>query len=366
MAFEPPVAFDCQSIQGKLDQHFKKALIATNKQKRNAIVDFLTSRQNKEGVKMIQDDTTNEFGQKIKVRLRTPAKMCYSFCNGTITCGASTTAMQTGLYEHVYELPDTKFYFCDGGGLPITHSWDFNQWKKMCINQKDFFAENLARLLYEFEKQANKQLLTQAAMKLGCQADGTIGARKIPLYLPSTVSANPVRNTHLYADIQLQYENSDTPDVGYGIFGGSRLWYYMQEDPYASADMFGRDLSKQDTRNWKFMYEKDINTVLGQDQFFTIPYGAMQLVQWSQNVGDGAIDYPNFKKFRVFTPNGLSVDIEWRHNTDFGCNKIDMLLSSTFDLVSVPGGGCDLQDCVNGMFLFEDCSDGAVPPCPVP
>ena len=361
MAFgNTPIAFDCQAIQSDINKYFSQNVIAYKRTKQNSFIRFLRSPMNRQGVTQIQDDATNVYGQKLKVRMRTRDPLCLQLVKQAWTCDQAVTLKNVAPKEHLFDLDDTPYTLKDPTDVtskPLVFKWNFNEYKRLCINQPEFFQETIALGLVQLEQLVNKDLMTAVAAKLGKQqlADGTaVTAKALPLFLASTTSAVPVQNPFVNAKIQEAYNLSRTSGK-YALFGGSRFWNYAQATNVAAASDWGYDMSKSNGQ-YDFMWDLDFDSVFGVGSMVTIPYGAVQLVQWNQNVGDGAIDYPHSKKLTLTTPNGLRVDMFWEHFTGNQCNEIRVGLSTYAELAVVPSGGCGVDNDVNGLFKFTDCS----------
>lgn len=355
-----PVAFECQSIQKSLDSYFADNLIPYKRAKDNAFIRFLKSQPNRQGVIQIQDDATNAFGQKLKVRMRTRDNLCLALVKQSWTCDQAVFLKNAVPKEHLFDLDDTPYTLkdpTDATSKPLVFKWDFNEYKRLCINQPEFFQETIARGLVQLEELVNKDLMTVLATKLGKQqtsAGTAVASKPVPLFLASTQTAVPVQNPFVTAKIQEAYNLSRTTGR-YSVFGGTRFWNYAQASNISTASAWGFDISKT-VQPYDFMYDLDYDSVFGAASFISIPYGGVQLVQWNANVGDGFIDFPHSKKFTVSTPNGLRVDMFWEHFTGNMCNEIRVGLSTYAELAVVPSGGCFVDNDVNGLFKFTDCS----------
>ena len=220
--------------------------------------------------------------------------------------------------------------------------------------------------LEDFDIAVNKELMIIMATKLGKQMPTTgstaIVEKVIPLFVSNTQSVIPMHNPFVDQEIQLAYNLAKTQSP-YAVFGGNRFWSYAESKGMATASAYGYDVAKSGGR-YDFIYDLDFDGIYGGDKFITIPYGAVQAVQWNQCVGDGAIDTPTAKQFVVYTRSGLKVDMFWNHIVNDFCNEVRVGFKAYIELVAVPGGGCGLDNDVNGIFKFKDCSLTTSVACP--
>lgn len=365
MPVSAPVNFVCQSIQTDLNKYFASDLIPHKRVKNNSLMRLLRSQQNRAGVELIQNDTTNQYGQKLKVRMKTHEPLCYSLLKDVWNCEDTVNKVQATPVEHLFELNDTPYFLKNGeSDAPVVLTWNFNDWRKLCINQPEFFQQRLAMALARLETLVNKDLLTQISAATGTHNDTIHSASKImPLFVPNSTTAIPSMNPFVDNEMRKAY-NLARINSNYAVLGGNRFWDYAAARGLSDASQFGYNISKSQ-QPYEFFYDLDADDTIGANDFLTVPFGGVQLVQWSEYVGDGAIDYPDSKKFTVRTPNGLAVDVYWEHYTANRCNEIRVGLSTYAELAVVPAGGCEIGAGVNGLFRFTDCSaSGAAIPCP--
>lgn len=357
MPITGPDTFNCISLARDLQQFFATTLLPEGKTKGNSLLKFLTDAQNKRGVRQIQDDAVNPAtGVKRRVQLMTDGTVCFTLCKDAFDCGTPTTKHQAGPQQYEFTLSEDPYFPCDDGS-PLEFKWDFNQFKQLCIDQPGFFERKIMQALIRIDEGVNKELFTLLSTQLAaaCNASGVPGRGiDIPLFVNTTYSTVPQMNPT--AKTVIERARMQAKSTGkYAVFGGENWWTYFSQMPMQDASELGYDTS-MNPFSFDAYYDMDIDTVFGPNAFFAIPYGAMQLVQYNQNIGYGAIDYPHSKKTVVKTPAGLNVDFDWFHNTANGCNEITVQLRVWAELVVVPGGGCNLVRCVNGMLLFNDCS----------
>jgi hypothetical protein len=359
-----PVNFECQSIQADLDRFFAQNLILANRSKTNALIAFLKSPQNRAGVQMLQDNMVNADGTRLKMRLRTEAATCYELLKGAWDCNAPVRRKSATPYEHVVELSDNPYYLVDPSVAnnpaeatkPVVFSWDFTQWKTLCINQKDFFQRKLAQALINIEENINRDLMTQIAAAAGkFNEAGNITEKQLPLFVPNTTSVLPVMNPYVDQKIREAY-NIARITGKFAVLGGTDWWNYAEARKLQDASQWGYNISKS-MQPYESYYDLDAAATLGAGVFYTIPFGAVQLVNYCDNKGNGFIDYPDSKKFTVFTPSGIEVDVWWNHNTANRCNQIDVGFSVYAELAVVPANnGCNVLDGVNGLFKYTNCN----------
>lgn len=365
-----PVNFTCQAIQKDLNNYFGANLIPNRRVKANSLIRLLRSSQNREGVEQIQNDTTNQYGQKLTVRMKTMESVCYDLLKNAWNCEAAVIKKQATPKEHVFQLSDTPYHLVDpAAGVgdetkPLVLVWNFNDWRKLCINQPQFFQQKLAATLVNLETLVNKDLMVQLTAATGFHNNVALSAElDVPLFVPNSTSAIPSMNP--FADMKMrQAYNLARINGNFAVLGGNAFWTYATARGLADASQFGYNMAKSQ-QPYEFFYDLDADEAIGATKFLTVPYGGVQLVQWSEYVGDGAIDYPDTKKFTVRTPNGLAVDVWWEHYTANRCNEIRVGLSTYAELAVVPDGGCNVGAGVNGLFRFNDCSASADIACPV-
>lgn len=357
MPITGPEDFDCTLLARDLQQFFATTLLPEGKTKTNALLKFLMDSNNRRGVRQIQDDAQNPAtGVKRRIQLQTDGTVCFVLCKDAFDCGTSTVKRQVGPKQYEFVLGEDPYFPCDDGD-PMEFKWDFNAFKALCVDQPGFFERTINQALMRIDEGINKEFFTLLSTELAaaCNASGVPGAGiNIPLFVNTTVSTVPQMNPT--AKTVIERARMQAKATGkYAIFGGSNWWTYFTQMPMQDASELGYDTSMSPF-SFDAYYDMDIDDIFGQNVFFAIPYGAMQLIQYNQNIGYGAINYPNSKKTVVKTPMGLNVDLDWNHNTAGGCNEITVQLRVWAELVVVPGGGCNLANCVNGMLLFNDCS----------
>lgn len=365
MSLGVALPFTCVSLQENIDKYFAEKVLPYKKAKSNGFLKFLKSRANRDGITMIQDDA-NQNGIKRRIKMLTRRPLCFKLCKGDWACNDLRSGLQVSPYQHEFTLDDTPFYPCDNDDNPMTFKWDYRKWQDLCINQPRFFDETITQALMRIDELVNKELLTVLAAKLAtaCGSNGIAGGTiQVPLFLTNTTTAVPSQNPYVFTAISNEYEKQRMSGA-YAMFGGMDFKDYLAMKGIASGSAIGYDMSKM-PEDFDFFYDLDFNTVLGSDIFVGIPYGAMQLVQYTENIGYGAIDFPNQKKMVLTTPNGLKVDMDWVYNADIKCNYVEVALTCYAELVVVPGGGCGLQDCVNGLTMFQNCALGGMVDCPV-
>lgn len=351
----------CLEIQSNIARHWAERLLPAGKLKDNAMVKFLKSSANTDGVEQLTGKAIGEYNNRLKVRLRHDKPRCFQVIKKKYLCDDVTAPYTAAPEENTFQLGDVPYMLQERGKLAtdpaMRLTWDFDTYQDLCINQPDFFNRELALALADLEKEINKDLIVQLSTAIGkiqLPNNTAVVSKSFPLLVPNTQTAVHSLNPQVDLEIRRAYLHART-QTKYAVFGGDNFYTYASMRGLSNMSAIGLDMSKSQA-DYPFLYDLDWDLVMGSNAFVSVPFGAMQLLQWNQNIGNGFIDYPDSKHFILTTPNGLKVDAFWQHDTKNGCNKISVVLKCYAEPVVLPGGGCDLDAAVNGIFKFIDCS----------
>ena len=365
--FSPEGDFDCVALQDRLDNYFAMALMPKNRQRRPRFLEMLTSEANRrpQARQLAERAMDGSVRRIVRLQFRRPA--CLEICKADISCDAPRQPKQVSPLEVEYTLPTDPFTLCDGQGAALDLVWDYGQYRELCINQPNFFEETLAEALQDIDRKVNDALLADLMAKLGCfpNTGGTIYEREMPLFLDNTTTAVKTPNPHVFFELDQDQDDANY-DGRYAVLGGRDMREFITINRATTGGVVGVDNTLLESENVDFVYDKGFNLTYGQDAFVSIPYGALQLVNYADNVADGyyALDTPNEKRMVVRTPAGLAVDMYWERNIKGPkCNEIRVNFSLYVELAAVPGGGCELEHCVNGIFKYRNCATPAAPQC---
>lgn len=364
MAFSAIGTYACRALQQKLIDYYGENVAELKTMGSNSLVKWLLSPQNTRGFRQIADGiTTTVPGKKRAVAFQVDEPFCFDVCKLAVDCETVRTASSPASQEIVFEFDDTPYRHCTTpGGLPVRLEFTSEDLAKYC-NESDtsYITRQIARYNRHFIEAVDKRIGEVLETMVGTNSEGDTLTR-IPFFInhaSGAVTLNPEATWYLdqiYRDIGGQNQ--------FALIGGKVLNKITKYHKWAGLADFGIDLSELGDIDPYAFYDRYLDATIGQNFFFQLSPGAVQLVTFNRNIGEHNRSVTNLYTHDTFVDpaTGLRVDFEWYYEPH--CRVWTYEPQLFVELAVVPPGGCGIPG-ANGVLLIEDCSAGATPPeCP--
>lgn len=363
MSFGNIGAYACQRIQNALFDYYGKNIAQFRTFGNTSTLKWLLSPQNTAGFRKISDDIQGVPGKKRGVVFDVDLPYCFSLCALDRACTVPPQTMAPATQQLTWDLTNPPFRHCDAQGKPVVLFFDEADLMKYCTTTDYSWIENqITRYLFRWEEALDEVVLHLLLANVGKNYEGE-SVTKIPLWVKNTTTntsaINPEAIFHL--DQTMQDIGVDTQ---YAIIGGKMINKINKFLGWTAASDAGIDLSRTDNVNpWSF-YDRNVDSILGTQDFLQIAPGTAQLVTWNKFVGEKYREVTNLytKKTLTLPRTGLQVDTKWSY--DYECEQWKFEAFLTGELAVVPAGGCGTPG-VNNIIQIHDCSSTTIDPvCP--
>lgn len=364
MSFSAVGTYACRALQQKLIDYYGANTAEAKTMGSNALTRWLLSPQNTNGFLQIADGiTTTVPGKKRAVAFALDNPFCFDVCAiEGVTCTTPRTPLDNPTQEIVFDFDGPAFRVCDGNGDPLRLEFDRATLAKYCTEtDTSYITRQIARFNKRFIEAFNKRVGEQLETMVGQNKDGQTLTR-IPFFInhaSGMVTLNPEATWFLdqtYRDIGGEGQ--------FGLVGGKVLNKIIQYHKWAGLSDAGIDLSAIDDINPYAFYDRFLDATIGINNFFQLSPGAVQLVTFTENIGENNRRVTDLYTHSTFVDQatGLEVDFEWYFEPK--CKVWTYEPNLYAQLAVARPGGCGIPG-ANGVLLIEDCSAGATPPtCP--
>lgn len=368
MSFANVGTFACREINQKLIDYFGANTAESKTMGSKSLVRWLLGAQNTRGFRQITDAITGlpsaVLGKLRAVAFSLDEPLCFDVCSiDGLDCNTARGNMTPLTKEVVFDFDNTAPYLvCDDEGQPLRARFTRAELAKYCTeDDTDYITRQINRINKRYIEAVDKRLGQLLATMVGTNADGD-SVTQIPFFLDHASglqTLNPQARWYLdkiYSDIGGENQ--------YALIGGAVLTKLIQYSKWAGLTDAGIDLAEVlDVDPYAF-YDRFLDATIGQNNFFMLSPGAVQLVTWNEYLGDYNREVTDlYTNGTVVDPEtGLELDFEWRY--DYNCHIWTYEPRLHLELAVARPGGCGLPTS-NGVLLIEDCTAGATPPvCP--
>ncbi|MFA9213883.1 MAG: hypothetical protein ACEQSR_08560 [Candidatus Methylacidiphilales bacterium] len=322
----------------------------------SSFLQFLTSKANK-GILSIQQALTKANGKRTNLVITMEEPICPTFCRSSVNCNTTYAAVKGGISCFDISLND-PIHLCDGTD-PAALIFKKADWKKYCDEEDD---SRLQKQMFE----VNKKLIEAVDKAMVKELNDLVPAsqtHKLPFYIQNT-NGFPTLNPLLISDFE-QFLRDGGYDGDYVLFGGQELNRLMQHLKIASASSIGYDATKGGAYPPMY-YDRNFDTEFP-NAIVAIPYKAIQFVSFNEFEGQGGQDIDNIIKdgttvYPLGNGSSLKLDFRWEH--EYRCHEYRYDPRLFAELFAAPRGGCGIDTEFNGVLVFENCSNSALPACP--
>lgn len=251
----------------------------------------------------------------------------------------------------------------------LRHSWGFDlsetDFRDICESKEQGYADFFMAKYAHAKAGLNKKLIAPIAALMGNYPLTGVDSKLTPIEVP-VVDANGVFNPTGLALVQatyLQMERSETPI----IVGAGKLDFAAAARAYSALNNSGIDASKLALNYFR---DAAVNASYGDgtDNILTWMPGAIQFLEWFDNVGD-------FDKSIMHTVNGREVvkestttiitpdGIKWDMYYSYDCRTHKYRFQKWFDVASIPSDAFGACQDYNYALRFKlacgtiDCND---------
>lgn len=361
--FENIGTYACKALQADYIDFFGKNSPAFKTGGSTALIKYLLSPQNTSGFKKI-DVSSGVPGKLRPVAFLIDNPYCFDVCNPAVTCETTRQVISNPSQETVFDLTGNAFRVCDGNGAPVKLQFTRADMAKYCTTDDlSYIQRHIMRYLMRFEEQLDKKLAQLLAVGVGTDAKGSSLVR-MPFFVKNNTTNTSALNADAFWKLGQNFE--DIQGNGqFAMIGGQIVNKIVSFQKWAGLNQAGIDLSKIDDTNPYSYYDKNMDSILGENGFIQLSPGAVQLVSYNENAGPYKTEVTGlYSNGSIMSPStGLQIDWDWRY--DYECKAWTFEAYLHLELAINIAGGCGDLATTNGLISYEDCSDTLVtPPCP--
>lgn len=363
MAFSAIGTYACRAFQDKYEAYYGANSPEFKTMGSNALVRWLLGPQNTRGFKQISDGITSGQtvpGKKRAVAFALDTPMCFDVCAiPDITCTTERVASSPATQEIVFDFTGPAYRVCDAEGEPVRLEFDHATLAKYCTETDTaYITRQIARFNKRFIEAFDKRIGELLEALVGQNSDGSTLTR-IPFFINHSsglVTLNPEATWFLdqtYRDIGGEGQ--------FALIGGKVLNKITQYHKWAGLSDAGIDLGSLGDIDPYAFYDRFLDATIGQNNFFQLSPGAVQLVTFTENIGENNRRVTDLYTHSTVTDpaTGLEIDFEWYYEPKCKVWTYEPHLYA--ELAVVQPGGCGIPG-ANGVLMIEDCSAGATPP----
>lgn len=362
MAFNTIGTYACRALQANYVDYFQKNAPEFKTGGSTALIKYLLSPQNTRGFRKIE--VTSVPGKQRPVVFMVDNPYCFDVCSPAVTCTTVRQVISNPSQEIVFDLVDNAFRVCDGGGLPMKLSFSREDLAKYCTEtDTSYIQRHIIRYLRRFEEALDKQLATLLLPQAGTNAEGA-AITSLPFFTQNTITNSSVLNPDALWWLDQNY--ADIMGEGqYALVGGKILNKIMMTKKWSGLNAAGIDMDNISDMDPYVYYDRNADSVFGQDTFLQLSPGAVQLVTFAENAGPYKTEVTDlYSNGSIISPStGLQIDWDWRYDYDCKVWTFEAFLHA--ELAVNRAGGCGDLATTNGIIRYADCSGAIVPPeCP--
>jgi len=361
MAFSAAATYACRALTQSLVDYYGANTAELKTMGSNALVRFLLSPQNTAGMRQIADGITQAVpGKKRAVAFAFDNPFCFDVCaiNG-LNCNTVREPTTPATQEIVFDFDGPAYVVCDGNGDPQRLEFTHSDLARYCTEtDTSYITRQIARFNRRFIEAFDKRIGEQLETMVGTNANGDALSRA-PFFMQHAsglININPEAFFHM---------DQTMLDIGvdqqYAIVGGKVINKINQYQKWAGLNDAGINLDEISNINPYSYYDRFLDSTLGINRFFQLSPGAVQLVTFTENIGENNRQVTDLYTHSTFVdqPTGLEVDFEWYYEPKCKVWTYEPHLYA--QLAVARPGGCGIPG-ANGVLLWEDCSNGANPP----
>lgn len=364
MSFSAVGTYACRALQQKLIDYYGANTAEAKTMGSNALVRWLLSPQNTRGFRQIADGITQAVpGKKRAVAFALDNPFCFDVCAiPSVTCTTERIATTPATEEVVFDFDGPAFRVCNGDGDPLRLEFTREELSRYCTEtDTSYITRQIARFNKRFIEAFNKRIGEQLEPLVGQNADGG-GLTRIPFFIAHASGLTTINPEAMW------FLDQTYRDIGgegqFALVGGKVLNKIRTYHKWAGLSDAGIDLSAIDDVDPYAFYDRFLDATLGINTFFQLSPGAVQLVTFTENIGENNRRVTDLYTHSTFVDpaTGLEVDFEWYFEPK--CKVWTYEPNLYAQLAVARPGGCGIPN-ANGVLLVEDCSAGATPPvCP--
>lgn len=361
MPFQSAGTYACAKLQQSLIDYYGNNSAELKTMGSTALIRFLLSPQNTRNFRQITDGIQAPIpGKKRGVAFLVDEPFCYDVCAiSDVTCTTTRTESFPASKEQVFDLSGPAYRPCDAEGAPLRLKFAESDLMKYCSeSDTSYITRQIARFNRKFIESLDRRLVTALSTSVGKNADGD-SVTNIPFFITQVNGVQALNPEAVW--FLTQTYNDIGGDGQFGLVGGKILNKLMSFQKWAGLNDAGIDLSKVDDMNPYTYYDRNVDSVVGINNFFMLSPGAAQLVYWNEHKGEKRRVVTDLYTHSTFIDiaTGVEVDFEWYY--DYKCKSWTYEPYIYAELAVAPPGGCGIEDS-NGVILVNDCSNGATAP----
>lgn len=364
MSFSAVGTYACRALQQKLMDYYGANTAEAKTMGSNALVRWLLSPQNTRGFLQIADGINQAVpGKKRAVAFSLDNPFCFDVCAiEGVDCLTPRIASTPATQEIVFDFDGPAFRVCDSNGDPVRLEFTKLELAKYCSEtDTSYITRQIARFNKRFIEAFNKRIGEQLETQVGTNAEGGT-LNRIPFFINHSSGLNTLNPEATWFLDQIYR------DIGgegqFALIGGKVLNKIAKYHKWAGLSDAGIDLSALGDIDPYTFYDRFLDATLGINNFFQLSPGAVQLVTFTENIGENNRQVTDLYTHSTFVDpaTGLEVDFEWYFEPK--CKVWTYEPNLYAQLAVARPGGCGIPG-ANGVMLVEDCSAGATPPtCP--
>lgn len=347
-------AYACQNLQTDLVSFYRENAPQFRTLGSTSLLKWLLSPQNTANFRRI--DVTSIPGKKRAVAFYMVDPYCFDLARAARACNVPAGVISQTPNEIVFDLDVEPYRIVDDNGDPVALKIDLEDLERFCmLDDMSWITDQINRTLFRFEQVLDKRLMELLDSQVGVDFAGA-SPTLVPLWVTNTLTNTSVINPEAEFTIE-QIMKDIGVDTQFAVIGGKTVAKLQKYLSWLTADLASVDMSKTIAATPFAFYDRNADTIIGQNAWYQLPPGAVQLVSWNRYAPGSSLRKSVtdlYTKGTVTLPTtGLDVDYNWIF--DYQCNVWTFEPMLYADLAVVPPGGCGTPN-VNGIIKVADCS----------
>ena len=347
----------CIPTTGELINYFGKNTPEGRENDGFGFMQFLKSQTNTAGLRRLSDSITGVPGKLKGVRLAYDSPMCFKVCPSPFNCQETSTPYSPPMEFVEYEI-ESRFVPCDGEGETISLSLNPVDYARYCeMENRPYFEKRVVKFDYKFIQELNKMLIASLQTMI------TTPVKTFPILYNNPLTGQRVVNDELPLWIEELISDAKMNIDDYIAIGGQMV--NLMRAKFGVGTLSAEGATRVTSAFPDLYYDRNFDSVFGKNALVLIPKGAFQFVEWTEYKGENQFKDQRLETSTKLIPlgNGSFQEVDYKWKFDPECKTYDYLPSVYAELVKAIGGGCDLDDDTDGIFIIKDCSNTLTPTC---
>jgi hypothetical protein len=306
---------------------------AAKKRSKIGYLEAITSPLNKMGMAQIP---VQEGSKERLVQVRWGQRAITSQVNTTDdgTCDTDDFPDFNSTTFSVTKYVDTKF------------AMDMKQFKKVCMGRSEFFDDVIMRRFDALAKTINGELLTEQLTNFGVNhATGSSATKSVTVFPAATGAPNASALQELMSDFEVENEFVGTPII-IGAGNIYKFWKTLEVGCCNDAGINMLDLSN--SLGWAPFVDKQVDTIIGANQFIMMEQHAVQFVPFNDYVGEDATSAGDSVARGTITDPKTGVTYDIKVLQDDCSDKWNVIISLHYDIFFTPLDQYQVDDPLRG------------------